>query len=91
MPGRTVAALERRYGARGSDVLDLLRSAAAEEGIGPEQIRRIAEQTGIPAAHVHGAASFYSDLGFDPAPARSVRVCTGTACFAAGGGERARE
>ena len=66
MPGRTVTALERRYGARGEEVLELLRAAAAEEGIGPGQVASIAERTGIPLAHVHGAASFYSDLGFAP-------------------------
>jgi formate dehydrogenase iron-sulfur subunit len=41
----------------------------------------------LPRAHVHGAASFYADLGTEPRGRRHVRVCAGTACFAASGGE----
>jgi NADH:ubiquinone oxidoreductase subunit F (NADH-binding) len=40
----------------------------------------------LPRAHVHAAASFYADLGFGRRGRRHVRVCTGTACFAASAG-----
>ena len=47
--------------------------------------RRVAaERSGLPEAAVHGVSTFYDDL-LQPRGARHVRVCTGTACFAATG------
>ncbi|MDQ2676661.1 MAG: NAD(P)H-dependent oxidoreductase subunit E, partial [Actinomycetota bacterium] len=40
--------------------------------------------------HVNGAASYYADLGFEPRGRRHVRVCAGTACFAASAGDHIR-
>ena len=39
---------------------------------------------GLPEATVYGVSTFYDDL-LAPRGARHVRVCTGTACFAATG------
>ena len=88
MPGRIVTELERRYGRPGNEVLGALRSAIAASGrVRPEDVDRIAAETGLPRAHVNAAASFYSDLAPSPHGRRHVRVCAGTACFAASGGE----
>lgn len=88
MPGRIVTELERRYGRPGNEVLEALRSAIAASGrVRPEDVDRIAAETGLPRAHVNAAASFYSDLAPSPHGRRHVRVCAGTACFAASGGE----
>jgi NADH-quinone oxidoreductase subunit F len=82
-----VVDLERRYGLAGTSVLERLRRTREERGrISGEDVAQIADELGLPRAHVHGAASFYSDLGFAPRADRHVRVCAGTACFAATGG-----
>jgi NADH:ubiquinone oxidoreductase subunit F (NADH-binding)/NADH:ubiquinone oxidoreductase subunit E len=82
-----VIELERRYGLAGTSVLERLREVKAKSGrITPGDIARIADELSLPRAHVHGAASFYADLGFEPSSERHVRVCSGTACFAATGG-----
>jgi NADH-quinone oxidoreductase subunit F len=87
MPGRTVTALERRFGKPGQDVLDALRQVAIEKGrIEPADVDRVAAELGLPRAHVNGAASFYADLAPTERGRRHVQVCAGTACFAAGRG-----
>ena len=92
MPGRTVTEIEHRYGRRGDEVLDRLRAVREAAGrIEPADVDRIAAELGLPRAHVNGAASFYADLGFEPRGRRHVRVCAGTACFAATGGDGHRE
>jgi NADH:ubiquinone oxidoreductase subunit F (NADH-binding)/NADH:ubiquinone oxidoreductase subunit E len=89
MPGRTVTSLERRFGRRGSEVLDSLRAVAEEKGrIEPADVDAIAARLGIPRAHVNGAASFYADLAPTPRGRRHVQVCDGTACFAAAAGKQ---
>jgi NADH:ubiquinone oxidoreductase subunit F (NADH-binding)/NADH:ubiquinone oxidoreductase subunit E len=82
-----VIELERRYGLPGTDVLERLREVKRQSGrIESADVARIADEVGLPRAHVHGAASFYADLGFERSGDRHVRVCAGTACFAATGG-----
>ncbi len=44
--------------------------------------RAAAEASGLPEAAVYGVSTFYDDL-LSPRGRRHVRVCTGTACFAA--------
>ena len=46
--------------------------------------REAARRSGLPEAAVYGVSTFYDDL-LHPRGARHVRVCTGTACFAATG------
>jgi NADH:ubiquinone oxidoreductase subunit F (NADH-binding)/NADH:ubiquinone oxidoreductase subunit E len=76
--------LERRYHRGATEVLERLRRAKAERGrIAPEDVDRIAAELGLPRAHVNGAASFYSDLGFSERAGRVVRVCAGASCFGA--------
>ena len=48
--------------------------------------RATAAELHVPLAAVHGAATFYDDLAKTPRGSRHVRVCEGTACFAADGG-----
>ena len=64
-----------------------MREAKDARGrIEPGDVDRVAQELGLPRAHVNGAASFYADLGFAPQGRRRVQVCAGTACFAASGG-----
>jgi NADH:ubiquinone oxidoreductase subunit F (NADH-binding)/NADH:ubiquinone oxidoreductase subunit E len=66
--------------------LEVLKDAVAEHGeVTDEDRRRAAELSGLPEATVHGVSTFYDDL-LMPRGSRHVRVCTGTACFAATGG-----
>jgi NADH:ubiquinone oxidoreductase subunit F (NADH-binding)/NADH:ubiquinone oxidoreductase subunit E len=49
-----------------------------------EDLKVAAERSGLPEAAVYGISTFYDDL-LQPRGKRHVRVCTGTACFAATG------
>jgi NADH:ubiquinone oxidoreductase subunit F (NADH-binding)/NADH:ubiquinone oxidoreductase subunit E len=90
VPGQTVSELERRYGRRGAAVLDLLREAKRTGGrIDAADVDCVALSTGLPRAHVNGAASFYADLGFGDRADRHIQICDGTACLAARGGDGA--
>src|ERR1035438_6935234 len=65
---------------------DVLKAAMDDHGeLTDDDRRRAAELSGLPEAIVYGVSSFYDDLVL-PRGARHVRVCTGTACFAATGG-----
>jgi len=66
--------------------LEVLKAAVEEHGeITDEDRRAAAAASGLPEAAVYGVTSFYDDL-LVVRGARHVRVCTGTACFAATGG-----
>ena len=53
--------------------------------------RATAAELHVPLAAVHGAATFYDDLAKTRRGSRHVRVCEGTACFAADGGQHVAE
>ena len=63
--------------------IDVLKAAIEDHGeITDEDRRAAAAASGLPEAAVYGVSSFYDDLVL-PRGARHLRVCTGTACFAA--------
>jgi NADH:ubiquinone oxidoreductase subunit F (NADH-binding)/NADH:ubiquinone oxidoreductase subunit E len=71
--------------------LELLRDVVDERGVITDDDRRaVARATGLPEATVFGVSTFYDDLT-QPRGARHVRVCTGTACWAATGDAHVRE
>ena len=83
--------LEARYGRRAHEVLARLRSLRDEHGrIEPADVDAVAEAVGLPRAHVNGAAGFFADFRAS-GDGRRVRVCAGTACFAATGGRHLAE
>ena len=53
--------------------------------------RATASELHVPLAAVHGAGTFYDDLAKTRRGRRHVRVCEGTACFAADGGQHVAE
>src|SRR3979490_3342031 len=66
--------------------LEVLKEAMESRGEITDDDRRVAaERSGLPQAAVYGISTFYDDL-LAPRGKRHVRVCTGTACFAATGG-----
>ncbi|HKG03475.1 MAG TPA: NAD(P)H-dependent oxidoreductase subunit E [Conexibacter sp.] len=76
--------LVRRHHAVGAPTaLEVLKEAIDARGeITDVDRRAAAERSGLPEAAVYGVSTFYDDL-LQPRGARHVRVCTGTACFAA--------
>ena len=67
--------------------LDLLKQAVDDHGeVTDDDRRRAAALSGLPEATVHGVSTYYDDLT-QPRGARHVRVCTGTACWAATGSD----
>ena len=73
---------------RGTSSIDLLRTALADHGrITSEDVRAVSVATGMSEAAVHGVATYYADLGVAPRGRTRVKVCRGTACFAACKGE----
>ena len=82
---RNLVELVRRHHEIGAPTaLEVLKQAIEERGEITDDDRRLAaERSGLPEAAVHGVATFYDDLLQPRGRSRHVRVCTGTACFAA--------
>ena len=82
-----VELIRRHHGLQAPTALAVLKEAMDERGeLTDDDRRRAAEVSGLPEAAVYGVSTFYDDL-LAPRGERHVRVCTGTACFAATGGD----
>jgi bidirectional [NiFe] hydrogenase diaphorase subunit len=83
---RNLVEMVRRHHEQGAPTaLDVLKEAMDRRGEITDDDRRVAaERSGLPEAAVHGISTFYDDL-LVARGERHVRVCTGTACFAATG------
>jgi NADH:ubiquinone oxidoreductase subunit F (NADH-binding)/NADH:ubiquinone oxidoreductase subunit E len=80
-----VELVRRHHGESAPTALEVLKDALERNGeITDADRREAAERSGLPEATVYGVSTFYDDL-LQPRGARHVRVCTGTACFAATG------
>lgn len=78
--------VRRHHAVQAPSALDVLKRAVADHGeVTDEDRRQAAELSGLPEASVYGVSDFYDDL-LAPRGERHLRVCTGTACFAATGG-----
>jgi len=89
---RNLVELTGRGHSRGAPTaLEVLKEAVERSGaLSDEDRRRAAAASGLPEATVYGISTFYEDL-LRPRGRRHVRVCTGTACFAATGGRHVAE
>lgn len=77
---------KREGGGIAASVLDRLRTTMDRERVvDPQAIARIARESGIPEAAVHGVATYYGDLSTTPRGDVRVQVCVGTACVASCG------
>src|SRR5690349_7520318 len=86
MSPNLVELVRRHHTQAAPTALQVLKAAIDERGeITDDDRRRAAAASGLPEAAVHGVSTFYDDL-LAPRGRRHVRVCTGTACFAADGG-----
>jgi NADH:ubiquinone oxidoreductase subunit F (NADH-binding)/NADH:ubiquinone oxidoreductase subunit E len=82
-----VELIRRHHSVEAPTALEVLKQAVADHGELTDADRsRAAELSGLPEAAVYGVSTFYDDL-LAPRGERHVRVCTGTACFAAAGEE----
>src|SRR3984957_21272125 len=91
MSGNLVELVRRHHAHGAPTALEVLKAAVADHGeLTDDDRRRAAEVSGLPEAAVYGVSSFYDDL-LAPRGRRHVRVCTGTACFAATGDTHVRE
>ncbi|HWK18449.1 MAG TPA: NAD(P)H-dependent oxidoreductase subunit E [Solirubrobacteraceae bacterium] len=85
MSKNLVELVRRRHTVQAPTALQVLKAAMDARGEITDEDRRLAaEASGLPEATVYGVSTFYDDL-LAPRGARHVRVCTGTACFAATG------
>jgi NADH-quinone oxidoreductase subunit E len=67
-------------------LLARLHTVNAEQGYLPEaELRRAAEELGVPLSQLYSAASFYAAFSFQPRGRHCVQVCLGTACYIRGG------
>ena len=83
--------MRRHHAVQAPTALEVLKAAIQEHGeITDEDRRAAAAASGLPEAAVYGVSTFYDDL-LAPRGARHVRVCTGTACFAATGDAHVEE
>ena len=86
MSSNLVELLRRQRLSAGPTAVALLKDAVADhDEVTDEDRRDAAAVSGLPEAAVYGISTFYDDLT-TPRGARHVRICTGTACFAATGG-----
>ena len=91
MSANLVELIRRHHAVAAPTAVELLSAAVERRGeLTDEDIREVAEQARLPEATVHGIATFYDDL-IVRRGRRHVRVCTGTACFAATGGAHVDE
>ena len=85
MSRNLVELVRRHHAVDAPSALEVLKEAVELRGeLTDEDRREAARRSGLPEAAVHGVSTFYDDL-LQPRGARHVRVCTGTACFAATG------
>ncbi len=91
MSRNLVELIRRHHGLQAPTALEVLKQAMDERGeLTDDDRKRAAEISGLPEASVYGVSTFYDDL-LTPRGTRHVRVCTGTACFAATGGAHVAE
>ena len=91
MSQNIVELIRRHHAVDAPTALAVLKDAVEDHGeVTDEDRRRAAELSGVPEAAVYGISTFYDDLLVRRGQ-RHVRVCTGTACFAATGDEHVRE
>ncbi|MFW5802344.1 MAG: NAD(P)H-dependent oxidoreductase subunit E [Verrucomicrobiota bacterium] len=74
-----------KIGQRPEDLPALLQALQREfHYLPPPALDRLAEQTGLTPARIHGVVSFYPDFRMRPAGRHTIQVCVGTACHVKG-------
>jgi len=82
-----VASLIETYGNGLEATIPLLQGIQTTYGYLPlEALKHVSQETGIPASHLFGVATFYKQFRLKPMGKNMIRVCLGTACHVQGGG-----
>ena len=82
---RNLIALQNKFLGEGQTVYDALARLHADKGhIAPQDILDLAQEHNLPPAHVRATAEFYDELAQSSAAQRSLKICNGEACRAAG-------
>ncbi len=82
---RNLIALQNKFLGEGQTVYDSLARLHADKGhIAPQDILDLAQEHNLPPAHVRATAEFYDELAQSSAAQRSLKICNGEACRAAG-------
>ena len=82
---RVVDEVVAAHGAAPGVLIPILQDVQARVGyLPPDVLERIGERAGVPAAHVYGVASFYSQFRLKPVGKYIIKVCHGTACHVQG-------
>ncbi|MGH2851681.1 MAG: NAD(P)H-dependent oxidoreductase subunit E, partial [Solirubrobacteraceae bacterium] len=85
MSRNLVELVRRTHAVRAPTAIEVLKAAVEDHGeITDDDRREAAAASGLPEAAVYGVSTFYDDLVVARGE-RHIRVCTGTACFAATG------
>jgi NADH-quinone oxidoreductase subunit E len=81
-----VRAAARAYGGRKRAVIQILQDLQGRfRWLTPETLRAVAEELGVPLAHVFSVATFYRSFSLAPRGRHRCTVCMGTACHVRGG------
>jgi NADH-quinone oxidoreductase subunit E len=81
-----VRAAARTYGGRTRAVIQILQDLQGRfRWLTPETLQAVAEELGVPLAHVYSVATFYRSFSLAPRGRHKCTVCMGTACHVRGG------
>ncbi len=82
---RNLIALQNKFLGEGQTVYDALARLHDDKGhIAHQDILDLAQEHNLPPAHVRATAEFYDELAQSSAAQRSLKICNGEACRAAG-------
>jgi len=82
---KNLIALQNKFLGQGTTIYDVLSRVHASQGfVGDVDIERLAREHNLPPAHVRAVAKFYDELAQERPASRSLKVCNGEACRAAG-------
>jgi len=81
-----VLAVIEQYNRDTSSLIGMLQAVHSYEGyLSYETIGLIARELGLSEHEIFGTASFYKQFKFEKPGKHHIRICSGTACFVAGG------
>jgi formate dehydrogenase iron-sulfur subunit len=82
---KNLIALQNKFLGHGTTIYDVLARLHEKQGfISDDDIAALAREHNLPPAHVRAVAKFYDELNQHEPASRSLKLCNGEACRAAG-------